>query len=200
MKRAIAVIMCAVMIITLLAVSTVPVAAFSPSSAYKYDSFTVSGATVTYLVRGYVDSSGYLYGNTAASLQSDFWTTATLHIGAGVSWNSPAGWIAPAQMLGKKDLHARNSLVSDQVYSPYKQNKTYNDRNFAAYDRLLLETYLWPLNVSSRGWDSRCYTWKYGDSQMTRDPNAEYDLKNYAQSVSFIKMLEVLYTLSHFFG
>jgi hypothetical protein len=139
MKRAIGVIMCAVIVVTLLAVSTTPLAA--GSSAQLTGSFSKSGGTVNYLVKAWRDGSGYLQGLTSATLKSDFWTSSTLRIAAGVAVTvddperPDAWWYTFPAYCGQKSLNVWNGQKTDMVYAPQGFTAM---RSLRVYLRMLL--------------------------------------------------------------
>lgn len=174
MKRAIAVMMCLAIVVTLLGVTAAPVAA-----AIKQNSFSCGGATVNYLVKAWRED-GELRGLTAATLRPDRWTSATLKIAAGVAVTvddperPDAWWYTFPAYASQKTLSAGpNGLKTDMVYAPEGFTARRSNR---IYLRMLLVS-KWPWPPIVKGIDARCWTWRDPDDDLTRDDWTELQLE-----------------------
>lgn len=173
MKKAMAAVMCAAMILTALVVSPTPVAA----SGYEADSLEITGAEVDYIaMAGY--SGGDIYGYISASLKSSFWSSASLIIGAGVRFTGYT-FVKDTAYL---ECSGAWGSDSDSVW----QEATYGGSEMDIGLRVVLLAKIlgvWPVA------GARCWTWQYNDSSLTRDTAAETTWKNYAKSFGIVMAL-----------
>jgi len=183
MKKVVASILCAVMIVTLLAVSPAPVAAASETS-----SFSATGASVNYIARAWY-VSGTLYGTISASLHASWYACPNLVIGAGLE---ECGCSIP-QWSNWLQMEAYGLAIPDVTGGVSFNQYTGGADDFAIRLRMVLQV---PPNI--RDWngdaDARCYTWEKDDPSLTPDTEAETICINYAQGWN------LLYLLANFMG
>jgi hypothetical protein len=164
MKRAIAVVICAAMIVVLLPVSTAPVGA-----VWKEGSFSIIGARVDYQASASYTWQGKYMGYVSAELNASWYSCPSLVMAAGVRY---LGFTWPA-------YNTVSSLETCGLVQPSVWGN-------ALYS---LETPIqsgWDVSlriVVRSGWGAfnfwagaRCWTWEPYDADLTRDYAKEDDL------------------------
>lgn len=165
MKRTIAVIVCAAVIITLLAVSSVPAAAASETN-----SFSVTGATVDYTAIAWY-SSGKIRGYVYAHVETRWYSSAGVTIGAGVRWDGYTFASDTALLETSGAWGSDSDTVS--IWASYSLGSPMD----VALRIVVLSQTIFSIPLDA---DARCWTWEYNDPSLTRDTVAETTWTNYA--------------------
>lgn len=176
MKRAIAVMMCAVMTVTLLAVSAVPVSA---ASYTKTGSFSVTGATVNYIAKAgpHASKTNYIWGYVDATLNAAVYACPVLVIGAGVRYQQ--------YPIAKSTKEIDAYGIADPIESGnvYCEKDTVGQPGWDVILRMVLK-----VSITFSG-KARCFKWAPGQTQLYTDSAAETIWTNYAKSWAIVDIL-----------
>lgn len=191
MKRMMATVICAAMIITLLAISPTPVAAASESDTLYITGASVDYTAIAYNAGGSFPYRGYLYAHLKTA---HWWYSADCIIGVAVRWHL-GSWIYKIPGPGASDfeyLHCGGAPQSDSDTVSAKGGIPLPEYTQDIALRLVIRS-KW-MGYFPRDSDALCWTWQMNDSTLTTDSYAEYWYRKYASSWNLIEFMSYFWS------